>query len=102
MAVPGRDKVNDKDSVIHEMKTEIEKSEGFRDMLKKAKDRDFTCKVRPHIAAQSKGIASYKGLFSSPPAGSSRPGPEPQSRPRPAYRTYPPRRCAGGGAQGVP
>lgn len=49
-----------KDSVIHEMKTEIEKSEGFRDMLKKAKDRDFTCKVRPHIAAQSKGIASYK------------------------------------------
>lgn len=54
-----------KDSVIHAMKAEIEKSEGFRDMLKKAKDRDFTCKVRPHIAAQSKGIASYKGLFSS-------------------------------------
>ena len=54
-----------KDSVIHAMKVEIEKSEGFRDMLKKAKDRDFTCKVRPHIAAQSKGIASYKGLFSS-------------------------------------
>ncbi len=54
-----------KDSVIHEMKTEIEKSEGFRDMLKKAKDKDFTCKVRPHIAAQSKGIASYKGIFSS-------------------------------------
>ena len=54
-----------KDSVIHAMKVEIEKSEGFRDMLKKAKDRDFTCKVRPHIAAQSQGIASYKGLFSS-------------------------------------
>ncbi|NCE75371.1 hypothetical protein D1157_10210 [Anaerotruncus sp. X29] len=54
-----------KDSVIHAMKAEIEKSEGFRDMLKKAKDKDFTCKVRPHIAAQSKGIASYKGIFSS-------------------------------------
>ena len=54
-----------KDSVIHAMKAEMEKSEGFRDMLKKAKDKDFTCKVRPHIAAQSKGIASYKGLFSS-------------------------------------
>ena len=54
-----------KDSVIHAMKAEMEKSEGFRDMLKKAKDKDFTCKMRPHIAAQSKGIASYKGLFSS-------------------------------------
>lgn len=54
-----------KGSVIHAMKAATEKSEGFRDMLKKAKDKDFTCKVRPHIAAQSKGIASYKGLFSS-------------------------------------
>ena len=54
-----------KDTVIHAMKAEMEKSKGFRDMLKKAKDRDFTCKVRPHIAAQSKGIASYKGIFSS-------------------------------------
>ncbi len=54
-----------KDVIIYAAKAEIEKSEGFRDMLKKAKDRDLTCKVRPHIAAQSKGIASYKGFFSS-------------------------------------
>lgn len=54
-----------KDSIIHAVKAEMEKSEGFRDMLKKAKDKDFTCKVRPHIAAQSKGIAPYKGIFTS-------------------------------------
>lgn len=54
-----------KDSVIYAAKAEIERSEAFRDMLKKAKDRDLTCKVRPHIAAQSKGIASYKGIFPS-------------------------------------
>ena len=54
-----------KDVIIYAAKAGIEKSEGFRDMLKKAKDRALTCKVRPHIAAQSKGIASYKGIFSS-------------------------------------
>ncbi len=55
-----------KDVIIYAAKAEIEKSEGFRDMLKKAKDRDLTCKVRPHIAAQSKGIASYQGIFFFP------------------------------------
>jgi len=50
-------------TVIGELKKEIENSKEFLDALKKAKDKNPACKVRPKITAQSKGIASYKGVF---------------------------------------
>lgn len=50
---------------IASIKTEIEQSKAFLDALKKAKDKDRNpdCLVKPKVAAQSKGIASYKGVF---------------------------------------
>ena len=54
-----------KDTVIATLKTEIETSKEFLEMLKKAKNKDICCKVKPTIRAQSKGISSYKGVFSS-------------------------------------
>lgn len=54
-----------KTAVIAKMKTEIEQSKDFLEAIKKAKDKNFTCKVRPRITAQTKGIASYKGIFTS-------------------------------------
>jgi len=50
-------------TVIGAMKKEIENSKAFLDALKKAKDKNPVCKVKPKITAQSKGIAGYKGIF---------------------------------------
>lgn len=50
-------------TVIGKMKSEIENSKEFIEALKKAKDKNLVCKVKPKITAQSKGIASYKGIF---------------------------------------
>ena len=54
-----------KGATIASVKTEIERSTAFLDALKKAKDKNPDCLVKPHVTAQSKGIASYKGVFAS-------------------------------------
>lgn len=50
-------------TVIGTLKKEIENSKAFLEALKKAKDKNPVCKVKPKITAQSKGIAGYKGIF---------------------------------------
>lgn len=50
-------------TVIGTLKKEIENSKEFLEALKKAKDKNPICRVKPKITAQSKGIASYKGIF---------------------------------------
>ena len=57
-----------KGTTIAGIKEEIEKSKAFLDALKKAskdKDRNPDCLVTPKLTAQSKGIASYKGVFAT-------------------------------------
>ncbi len=54
-----------KGTTIQSIKAEIETSRGFLDGLKKAKDKNPDCLVKPRVTAQSKGIAAYKGVFSS-------------------------------------
>lgn len=56
---------NPKDTVILKLKSEIEISKEFLEALKKAKDKNPACKVKPTIRAQSKGISAYKGIFST-------------------------------------
>lgn len=51
---------------IGKMKSDIEASKEFIDSLKKAKDKNPVCKLKPRVTAQSKGRAStYKGVFTS-------------------------------------
>ena len=45
------------------MKSDIEISKEFLDSLKRAKDKNPACKIKPRVTAQSKGVASYKGVF---------------------------------------
>ena len=54
-----------KGTTIHSVKEEIERSKAFLDGLKKAKDKSPNCLVKPRVTAQSKGIANYKGVFTS-------------------------------------
>ena len=54
-----------KGTTIASVKSEIETSKAFLDNLKKAKDKNPDCVVKPKVTAQSKGIAAYKGVFSS-------------------------------------
>lgn len=54
-----------KGTTIASVKKEIELSKPFLDNLKKAKDKNPDCLVKPRVTAQSKGIASYKGVFAS-------------------------------------
>lgn len=56
-----------KGTTIASIKEEIEKSRAFLDALKKAKEKDRNpdCLVKPKVTAQSKGIAGYKGVFST-------------------------------------
>ena len=51
--------------VIHEMKKKIEQSAEFLTALKKFKGKETVCRVKPKVIAQSKGIASYKGIFTT-------------------------------------
>ena len=51
-----------KGTSIAKMKTDIEMSKEFLDALKKAKDKNPVCKVKPRVTAQSKGTA-YKGVY---------------------------------------
>ena len=50
---------------IGKIKSEIETSKEFIDALKKAKDKNPACKLKPKVTAQSKGTAAYKGVFTS-------------------------------------
>ena len=53
---------------IAKMKSDIETSKAFTDGLKKSKDKNPVCKVKPRVTAQSKGVASasgYKGVFTN-------------------------------------
>ncbi len=54
-----------KGTTIASIKSEIELSKAFLDNLKKAKDKNPDCLVKPRVTAQSKGIAAYKGVFAS-------------------------------------
>lgn len=54
-----------KGATIASVKKEIELSKAFLDNLKKAKDKNPDCLVKPRVTAQSKGIAAYKGVFAS-------------------------------------
>lgn len=54
-----------KGTTIQSVKGEIEQSKAFLDGLKKAKDKNPDCLIKPRVTAQSKGIAAYKGVFSS-------------------------------------
>ena len=53
-----------KGTSIGKMKSNIETSKEFLDSLKKAKDKNPVCKVKPRVTAQSKGTA-YKGVFTT-------------------------------------
>lgn len=54
-----------KGTSIGKMRSDIETSKEFADNLKKrGADKNPTCKVKPRVTAQSKGVASaYKGVF---------------------------------------
>jgi PRTRC genetic system protein A len=57
-----------KGTSIIKMKSDIESSKEFLDALKKAKDKNPDCKVKPKVTAQSKGVVpapSYKGVFTT-------------------------------------
>jgi hypothetical protein len=55
-----------KDTTIAGIKEEIERSKEFLEALKKAKDKNPVCKLKPRVTAQSKGNAvSYKGVFTT-------------------------------------
>lgn len=54
---------NPKGTSIGKLKADIETGKEFLDALKKAKDKNPVCKVKPRVTAQSKGTASYKGTY---------------------------------------
>lgn len=54
-----------KTEIILAVKKEIETSKAFLDALKKDGGKGLACKVKPRITAQKKGIASYKGVFTT-------------------------------------
>jgi hypothetical protein len=49
------------------MKSDIEASKEFLDALKKSKDKNPVCKVKPRVTAQSKGVkmSGYREVFTS-------------------------------------
>lgn len=53
-----------KGTSIGKVKNDIETSKEFLDSLKKAKDKNPVCKLKPRVTAQSKGTA-YKGVFTT-------------------------------------
>jgi len=55
-----------KGTSIGKIKSDIETSAEFTNALKKLKDKNPVCKVKPRVTAQSKGAgASYKGVFTN-------------------------------------
>jgi PRTRC genetic system protein A len=58
---------NPKGTSIGKIKSEIETSTEFIEALRKAKDKNPDCKIKPRVTAQSKGAApsGYKGVFTN-------------------------------------
>lgn len=57
---------NPKGMTIAKMKSDLETSKEFLDSLKKSKDKEPVCKLKPKVTAQTKGkIPAYKGVFTS-------------------------------------
>lgn len=54
-----------KGTTIQSIKSEIERSKTFLDGVTKGKNKCPDCLVKPKVTAQSKGIAAYKGVFST-------------------------------------
>lgn len=56
-----------KKTKLGEFKRSIEMSKDFMSALKKAKDKNPTCEIKPSVRAQSKGerTPSYKGVFTN-------------------------------------
>lgn len=54
-----------KGTTIQSIKSEIERSKTFLDGVTKSKNKCPDCLVKPKVTAQSKGIAAYKGVFST-------------------------------------
>ncbi len=55
-----------KGTTIGKIKSEIETSKEFADILKKAKDKNIVCKLKPRVTAQSKGYGvTYKDVFTN-------------------------------------
>ena len=54
-----------KGTTILSVKKEVEQSPDFLNNLKKSKDKNPSCLVKPKVISQSKGIALYKGIFST-------------------------------------
>lgn len=54
-----------KGTTIASMKETIERSREFLESLKKAPNKSPDCLVKPKVVMKNKGIASYKGSFSS-------------------------------------
>lgn len=53
-----------KGTSIGKIKSDIESSKEFRDSLKRAKDKNPVCRIKPRVTAQSKGtVTAYKGVF---------------------------------------
>jgi hypothetical protein len=58
-----KDVKDPKGTTIISMKESIERSHEFLDALKKAKDKNPDCIVRPKVTMKNKGTAAYKGTF---------------------------------------
>lgn len=58
-----KDVKDPKGTTIISMKESIERSREFLDALKKAKDKNPDCIVRPKVTMKNKGTATYKGTF---------------------------------------
>lgn len=55
-----------KGTTIGKIKSDIEISKEFSDSLKKSKDKNPVCKIKPRVTAQSKGAESaYKGIYTT-------------------------------------
>jgi PRTRC genetic system protein A len=55
-----------KGTSIGKIKSDIETSKAFEDSLKKrGADKNPACHIKPRVTAQSKGLAAYRGVFTS-------------------------------------
>lgn len=52
-------------TTIASMKESVERSREFLEMLRKSKDKNPDCLVKPKVTMKSKGTAAYKGVFGS-------------------------------------
>ena len=61
-----KDVTDPQGTTIASMKEKIERSMEFLEMLRKSKDKNPDCFVKPKVVMKHKGTASYKGFFSDP------------------------------------